>query len=151
MSSVGFDFDGVIHTYEKGWHDGTIYGEPIEGIFDLIKYTQTQHAVFVHTVRRPTQVAEWLCRKWTDIECVTEDGPPDTLTTWKLAENATQPAVIGQNEFHNKIKFWNDFEQIFITNRKLPALAYVDDRAVRFMNSHQALNELRHHGVLTYG
>jgi hypothetical protein len=155
MSSVGFDFDGVIHSYEKGWHDGTIYGEPIDGIFGLMKYVQTQHAVFIYSVRDSVQIADWICRKWTDIACVTEDLQYGQTTQWKLdvdrcaLVNKT-PTVLGYIQPERKIKSWNDHERIFVTNRKLPAVAYVDDRAVRFMNPHQALNQLRQYGVLKY-
>ena len=34
--TIVFDFDGVIHKYSKGWQDGSIYDEPVEGIKDLI-------------------------------------------------------------------------------------------------------------------
>ena len=30
-SQLGLDFDGVIHKNSKGFHDGTIYDEPLEG------------------------------------------------------------------------------------------------------------------------
>lgn len=152
MSTVAFDFDGVIHTYNKGWHDGTIYGEPVEGIFDLIRYTQRQHAVFVHTTRDPDTVAHWMCRSG-DFCCVTERSHLSGLTTvwrWDDGIGTNRPMVKGVEKFLGTVKFWDDHERIFVTNRKLPALAYVDDRAVRFMNSNQALNQLRQHGVLKY-
>lgn len=154
MSTVAFDFDGVIHTYEKGWHDGTIYGEPVEGIFDLIRYTQTQHAVFVHTTRDPEQVAHWIVRQDNEFKCVTERSHLSGYhTTWwyDTGVRTNEPMVRGQEIYLGTVKFWNDYENLFVSNRKLPAVAYVDDRAVRFMNSHQALNQLRQHGVLTYG
>ena len=31
-TQIGIDFDGVIHKNSKGFHDGTIYDEPIEGV-----------------------------------------------------------------------------------------------------------------------
>lgn len=153
MSTVGFDFDGVIHSYEKGWDDGSIYGEPIEGIFGLMAYVQTQHAVFVHTTRDADRVAHWICRKWTNVKTITEKSYNSGYhTVWKFDDGTVTnaPIIRGYEEYLGTVKFWNDHERIFVTNRKLPALAYVDDRAVRFMNTHQALNELRHYGVLKY-
>ena len=34
---IAIDFDGVIHDNNKGYHDGTIYGEPISGAVQSIK------------------------------------------------------------------------------------------------------------------
>ena len=31
------DFDGVIHENNLGFHDGTIYGNPIDGALDYVK------------------------------------------------------------------------------------------------------------------
>lgn len=154
MSSVGFDFDGVIHSYEKGWHDGTIYGEPIDGIFDLIKYVQTQHAVFIYSTRDPESIAHWIVKQDRAFRCVTERGHRSGYHTtwwWHDGVDNNRPMVMGQEVYLGTLKFWNDHESIFVTDRKLPAMAYVDDRAVRFMNAHQTLNQLRHHGVLKYG
>lgn len=34
---IAIDFDGVIHNDYLGFHDGTIYGEPIEGALESIR------------------------------------------------------------------------------------------------------------------
>ena len=50
LNNIAIDFDGVIHTFDKGFHDGTCYGKPIKGTEeadymnyhqDLIKQGQT--------------------------------------------------------------------------------------------------------------
>ena len=32
------DFDGVIHDSYQGFHDGTIYGDPLPGALEAVKY-----------------------------------------------------------------------------------------------------------------
>ena len=50
--TVVFDFDGVIHKYSKGWQDGSIYDEPVEGIKDIIdKLRQSGYKVVVVSTR----------------------------------------------------------------------------------------------------
>ena len=34
---IGVDFDGVIHKNSKGFFDGTVYDDPVEGIKDLLE------------------------------------------------------------------------------------------------------------------
>ena len=120
MPTVAVDFDGVIHTYEKGWADGSIYGEFMPGAVVGLSRLMSQYAVFVHTTRNPRQVARWIeDRSGHGIECTTIIHP----LPWKRT-------------------FWNEKGFLLVTNRKLPAIAYIDDRGIRFKNWDQALVDL---------
>lgn len=112
--TIAIDFDGVIHSYHKGWHDGTIYGEPVPGAFEAIRKLQLAgYAVYVHTSRDEAQVFEWLFKH-------------DVAATY----GAT-------------IQFWDNLDVVLVSNRKLPAVAYIDDRAIRFSYWDQTLAEIQ--------
>lgn len=114
MSAVGVDFDGVIHRYGRGWQDGSIYDLPVEGALDGLRALMLEYPVFILTSRSPSQVAEWLREH--GFLAVT-DG------SWNGA-------------------FWDITGMLLVTSRKLPAAAYLDDRAVRFTSWAQALADL---------
>ena len=121
MATVAVDFDGVIHDYKRGWQDGSIYGEFMPGAVAGLSRLMSEYAVFVHTTRNRHQVARWIeDRSGHGIECVTTVR----LLPWKR-------------------KFWNQRGVLLVTNRKLPAVAYIDDRGIRFTSWDQALAELR--------
>ncbi|HEY9369254.1 hypothetical protein [Streptomyces sp.] len=117
MPTVAVDFDGVIHAYRKGWQDGSIYDEPIPGAFDALRELMERYAVFIHTTRDASDVAEWLINRGFNCR-------------------------IGYSG-----KFWNDQGSLLITDRKLPAIAYVDDRGIRFESWAQALGDLEQLGT----
>lgn len=120
--TLAIDFDGVIHTYEKGWHDGTIYGDFKPGAMPAIETLMAHDAVFVHTTRNPHQVAAWIQRtSGYNIDCTTR-----LPRTW----------------WGRRKPFWNTRGLLLVTNLKLPAVAYLDDRAVRFDDWEQALTAL---------
>jgi len=49
---IAIDFDGVIHQYNKGWHDGSLYGEPVEGAFDKLQLLHDcGYEIVIHTTR----------------------------------------------------------------------------------------------------
>lgn len=146
------DFDGVIHAYSRGWQDGTIYDEPAEGALEGLRTAMTWDAVFVLTSRDPEQVAGWLAshgfRVTTDDECPATDCsfgwvPPyadGTRTRIDLARSMEEcPECRGENQ----LRFWNTRGIILVTNRKLPARAYVDDRAVVHEDWPTTLRELQ--------
>lgn len=115
--TVAVDFDGVIHAYSKGWHDGTIYDEPLSGAIEGLKALQATYAVFVFTSRDAAQVCDWLEGRGVP---ATIDLPPD-----------------------NVYQFWNSRKIVLVTNRKLPAVAYIDDRAIRFTDWASVPGQLR--------
>jgi hypothetical protein len=120
MATVAVDFDGVIHDYKRGWQDGSIYGEFMPGAVAGLSRLMSEYAVFVHTTRNRHQVARWIeDRSGHGIECVTSVH----LLPWKRT-------------------FWNQRGVLLVTNRKLPAVAYIDDRGIRFTSWDQALADL---------
>lgn len=116
VKTIAVDFDGVIHAYSRGWDDGTIYDPPLPGALDGLRALMEHYAVFIHTTRTPSHVAEW------------------------LSEHGFQTCVEGP--MHAPMTFWNEQGRLLVTDRKLPAVAYLDDRAVRFTSWSQALLEL---------
>lgn len=51
LKNIAIDFDGVIHTFDKGFHDGTCYGEPIEGAIDAIKELSKDWNVIIFSAK----------------------------------------------------------------------------------------------------
>lgn len=113
--TIAVDFDGVIHRYSKGWQDGSIYDPPMPGAVEGLRALLARYAVFVFTTRRAAQVADWLGDLGFPVRV---DGEPDCP------------------------EFWNARDVLLVANRKLAAVAYLDDRAVRFAGWPQALRSL---------
>lgn len=125
--TIAVDFDGVIHRYSRGWQDGSIYDEPVEGALEALRTLMAGGPVFIFTSRSTQQVAEWLAsrgfRTSTDVSMFSHDN-------WT-----------GNS--------WNTEGVLLVTNTKLSACVYIDDRGLRFTSWGQALTELD--GILRGG
>jgi hypothetical protein len=112
LNNIAIDFDGVIHTFDKGWNDGTCYGDPIPGAIEAIRQLSLKYNIIIFTAKaKPNRplvngktgielVKEWLL-KYELIDCIAE-----------------------------------------ITSEKPHANIYIDDRGYRFNNSTDTLKEI---------
>ena len=65
MKTVAIDFDGVIHRYSKGWQDGEVYDEPVEGAFEAImELYKAGCSIVVFTARDDLVPVERWFWKW---------------------------------------------------------------------------------------
>jgi len=58
---IGIDFDSVIHSYEKGYYDGTIYGTVIKNTRESINKLRKNYEIVIMTARQPiSEIKRWL-------------------------------------------------------------------------------------------
>lgn len=50
-NNLAIDFDGVIHNFDKGFYDGTCYGEPLPGSLIAIKELSTKYKIVIFTAK----------------------------------------------------------------------------------------------------
>jgi len=105
--SVGVDFDGVIHQWDGEWRGHhMIPGEPVEGAIEWLHQLLQTYDVFILTTRGESFRGRFSVRLWL------RKNTPDHM--WM---------DVGPSR---------GLRHIPVTDRKSPALMYVDDRAFRF-------------------
>lgn len=108
--AVAFDFDGVIHKYSKGWQDGSIYDEVNADILDIINTLMMNNIpCVIMSIRDPQQIKDWCDKQWFSGGIPTKVLDFDTV-------------------------FYNDYSCVGITNRKIAAQLYVDDRGYKYVD-----------------
>jgi hypothetical protein len=101
---IAIDFDGVIHNNSKGFFDGTVYDDPIPGSLHAIKELSKIYTIIIYTAK--VKPDRPLINGKTGKELVW-----DWLDKYDISSYVTE-----------------------VTCEKPRAVAYIDDKAIRFEN-----------------
>ena len=99
------DFDGVIHSYERGWQNGEIYGTVTPGFWDWLKQAIEHFQVIVYSSRSKDPKLSEAMMRW---------------LAWQAELANVSFDVTGKVHF---------------AHEKPPAFLTIDDRALTFRGS----------------
>jgi len=113
-NQLGLDFDGVIHKNSKGFHNGTIYDEPLDGALSSIKILNETfgYDLVIYTCKANPERP--LVNGKTGIELVW-----DWLDKYGVKDNIKDVTYIKPN-----------------------AVAYVDDKGITFKNWNDCIRDI---------
>jgi len=112
LVNIGVDFDGVIHKNSKGYHDGTVYDEPVEGAREALQKLSEKYTVILYTAkaRRDRGLV---------------NGRSGTQLIWDWLKEHDL------NQYVSKV-----------TAEKPRAVAYIDDKGIKFDNWDNVLSQI---------
>ncbi len=110
--NIAIDFDAVIHQNSKGFHDGTIYDDPVPGTKEALEFLSIQYKLIIFT-------------------CKAKPGRP--LVNGKTGKELIQEWL----KKHDLDKYITS-----ITHEKPRALYYIDDKSIKFINWKQTLGDV---------
>jgi len=105
MNNLAIDFDGVIHNFNRGYYDGTCYGEPIEGSLEALKVLSQKYNIIIFSSK-----------------CLPDRPLVDGKTGKEL--------IIEWLQKHDVLKYVKD-----VTHEKIRARYYIDDKGIFFHNN----------------
>ena len=101
---IAIDFVGVIHKNTLGYHDGTVYDEPIVGAIDSIKMLSSQYEIIIFS-----------CKALEDRPRVNGKTGIELIEEWL--------------EKHEILEYIKE-----VTFKKPRAAIYIDDKGFRFVD-----------------
>ena len=110
--TIALDFDGVIHNDTKGFHDGTIYGVPIDG---------TKDALF--ELSKSFKLVIYSCKSNPKRPLI--NGKTGTELIWEWLDQWDMKQFISD-----------------VVINKPNALIYIDDRGLKFESWNQIMRQI---------
>ena len=105
--TICVDFDGVIHSYEKGWQNGVIYGSVVSGFFEWVERVRNACRLVIYSSRSKDEAGAVAMSLWLH----------EQRNKWIAAGGQRDPIAPLEIEFaHEKPAAW----------------LTIDDRAIRF-------------------
>ena len=110
--NIAIDFDGVIHNFDKGFHDGTCYGDPLPGSLEALKKISESYNIIIFTAKaKPSRPLV--------------NGKTGTELIW---------AWLKENDLDQYVSK--------VSAEKPRAVAYVDDKGISFNSWDKCLEAL---------
>jgi len=100
--NIGIDFDGVIHKNSKGFHDGTVYDDPVDGVNEALELLSKKFNLVIYT-----------CKANVDRPLI--NGKTGIQMIWEWLKKYNLDEYISE-----------------VTDKKPRALFYIDDKAITF-------------------
>lgn len=116
--TLALDFDRVIHRNSMGFHDGTVYDEPVDGVKDALEVLSKYYIIVIYT-----------CKARLDRPLV--NGKTGSCLIWEWLEK------------HDLAKYIKE-----VTATKPVATLYVDDKGVTFTNWNDVLDKIIIHDLI---
>lgn len=101
------DFDGVIHSYERGWQNGEIYGTVTPGFFEWAEKAARLFKLVIYSSRSKTEAGQL------------------AMSVWLVEQRKKWRDSGGKSETNEPVSF--EF-----ADEKPPAFLTIDDRAIKF-------------------
>ena len=111
--NIGIDFDGVIHKCSKGYYDGTIYDDPIEGSYEALEKLSKEYTIIINT-----------CKAKPDRGLV--NGKTGVELVWEWLEKYDMAKFVSK-----------------VTSEKPRACFYIDDKGLRFTDWDSTFKQLQ--------
>jgi hypothetical protein len=113
LKNLSIDFDGVIHTFDRGYHDGTCYGEPLPGALEAIRHLAEEFNIIIFTAKAK---------------------PSRPLVNGKTGTQLVKEWL----EKYNVMQYVKE-----ITAEKPRSQIYIDDKGYHFQNWEDTLEHVR--------